>query len=99
MLIQLVGIKSTNPDFAAPKARNGEDMELFSVEATGQYMVARYFSTETVAGPAVERYFTDLYCNGEGREVYRVTAKIVEPPPPPPTFRAKLRAALQTLFA
>ena len=94
MFIQLAGVRSCHPDFAPPRTRNGEAMELFSVEALGQYVVVRYFCTETVEGPIVERFFTDLYCNDEGREIFRVTAKIVEPPPAPPTFLARLQKAL-----
>lgn len=99
MLIQLVDVRSTNPEFKAPTRTNGEAMDLFSVEALGQYVVVRYFSTETIEGPLTERYFTDLYCNDQGREVFRVTAKIVDPPPPPPAFGAKLRFAFHALFS
>jgi|HubBroStandDraft_1064217.scaffolds.fasta_scaffold42569_4 hypothetical protein len=98
MFIQLVGIKSISQDFQPPSTANGEPMELYSVEASGQYVVVRYFSTEPVSGPAVERFLTDVYCNDEGREIYRVTAKIIEPPPPKPKFLARLRAALLTLL-
>lgn len=99
MFIQLVDIRSTNPEFKPPTRANGEAMELFSVEAAGHYMVARYFSTEPVEGPKMERFFTDLYCNDQGREVFRVTTKIVEPPAPRPTFGARLRFALSALFS
>lgn len=97
MFLQLVDIKSTNPEFKAPARRNGEEMDLLSVESSGQYVVIRYICAEPVEGPALEQYLVDIYCNDQGAEVFRVTAKIVHPPPPPPTFKAKLRSALQTL--
>lgn len=94
MFIQLVDIKSSHPDFAIPKQNNGEAMELFSVEAAGQYVVVRYFGTEPVEGPGVERFFADLYYNQEGREIFRVKAKILNPPVPPPGFGARLKSAI-----
>jgi hypothetical protein len=98
MLLELTDATSTNPDFAAPKRRNGEELTLFSVAVQGQFMVLRYLGWEPVEGPAVDRFFLDLYYNQYGREVFRVTVKVVEPPPPPLTFGNKLRRAFRSIF-
>jgi hypothetical protein len=98
MLLQLEEFKSTHPDYKAPQRHNGEPMDLFSVDSSGPFMVARYFNIVPLEGPKFERYFVDIYYNGEGKETFRVLAKIVDTPPPPPTFRQRLSSALRTLF-
>jgi hypothetical protein len=99
MLLQLVDIKSANPEYKTPTKHNGEDMDILSVEASGQYVVIRYVCAEPIAGPTMEHRLVDVYCNDHGAEVFRVTAKFIPTPPPPPKFGAKLRAALQTLVS
>jgi hypothetical protein len=99
MLIQLIDIKSRHPSFEAPTTKNGEPMELHSVEASGQYVVARYFYSEPQPGPSVDYFFCDLFCNSEGCEVYRVTAKIIPPPAPRPTFGVRFAGAVHALFS
>lgn len=97
-ILLLEKFESKHPDFAAPLTHNGEPMELVSVEMNGSYLVVRYFNEVPVAGPKMERYLVDLYCNSDGREAYRLTAKLTEPPPPSPAFRERLGLAWRLVF-
>ncbi len=98
MFLQLLGVKSVNPDLTVPTKRNGEEMDLMSVEPSGQFLVLRYVCAEPVEGPSTEHHLVDVYCNDHGAEVFRVSAKIVQSPPPPPPFLTRLRNALHILI-
>jgi hypothetical protein len=98
MFFQLSDAKSSNPDFKPPTRRNGEALTLFSVATSGSFIISRYFGEEAIAGPAVERFFVDVYPNHYGREAFRVTAKILEPPPRPPNLWQRIGRALAFVF-
>lgn len=71
-----------------------------AVEASGSYMMLRYVGDNPVAapgGPVMEHILTDVYCNDQGAEAFRVNAKFYPAPPPPLTFGGKLKGALRTL--
>lgn len=99
MMIQLDKFESVDPNFAPPVGHNGEPLELFAIERSGPYLVARYYSTTPVEGPKTERGLVDLYLNPEGREVFRITSKLVEPPPPSPTFWQRVSTAWQFVWS
>ncbi len=99
MNLEVTGVQSIHPDFKLPTRRNGEALEPISVSLQGEYVVVRYVGWEPISGPAVDDFFLDVFYNAEGREVFRVTGRILEPAPKPPTFLQRLRYALCLIFA
>lgn len=95
--LELGKIRSIHPDFKPPTRNNGEELVPSSVRVRGEYIVVRYFGWEPISGPAIDRFFLDVFYNSEGREVVRVNVKVLLEPPTP-TFFERLRDAIYVML-
>ena len=98
MNLEVTSIQSIHPDFKLPTRSNGDPLEPVGMSVQGDYLAVRYLGWEPVSGPAVDEFFLDVFYNSEGREVFRVVSRIVEPPPEPPTLLQRVRYALCLIF-
>jgi hypothetical protein len=97
MLLELSEVKPS-AQFSPPTQHNGEALTLSSAATSGSFIIVRYYGEETIAGPAVERFFVDVYFNQQGAEAFRVKVKIIQPPPPPPNLWQRISSSLSYIF-